>query len=387
MGIFNRKSKREQKEEKRQRSVVNHWNQYSLDGENEILLYGVSDKGQVTHRNGEKTRLKMARIIKNRIGDAVFGDEASYIAFELPEDVELSEDIIHMVMTQFDQESMMKNERSYYLGRLVQDQRMYGFGNKSVAIETSVRKIVAETDRERAEQIKRNNEENARLEASRAEEFRKKARADAEAYNEEMMRERAARKAEPYLRNTGPLNAKGNYDGINLKTGDILRLRAVQKVGKDGSGTYLYSTYVNSTFNEYDAEMFYDGEPAGVPVCFTLDKRLEDIVKEGNIEEIRAVLTLLSSVENFQNRGELAYIGGINRNNHILMPNIVDGQLLDMGRTDNYGQSGYNQGKLTGEYFPSTAIGMKIKAMQEEYARRYQEKQEQIKREQGKRGE
>ena len=107
-----------------------------------------------------------------------------------------------------------------------------------------------------------------------------------------------------------------NYDGVNIETGDVLRIRNVNKVGKDGSGTYLYSAYIDNTPNEHDVEVL-GKTPMGFPVCFELPKRLEDIVRDGDLKEIRQVLQLLSNGRNFENHKQLNYIGGIDKNGQV----------------------------------------------------------------------
>lgn len=232
----------------------------SLDGKNEILLYGVSNQGQIKHRNQEITKLIMARITKYREGDTIFFDASDYISFELPIGQEVTEEIMQSVMEQYDKQDMQEKRKSHYLGRLEQIQGKTEFGNRSK---------------------------------------------------------------------------------IDLVGGDVLRIRKVDKIGKDGSGTYLYSAYLNKTPNEYDVEFLSEEEPAGYPVCFTLEKRLEDIVREGKTQEINTLLSLLSNSRNFENNEQLVYIGGINRN----------GKIIDPASIEQYGSQ--NKGL-------STAIGMKI---------------------------
>lgn len=103
-----------------------------------------------------------------------------------------------------------------------------------------------------------------------------------------------------------------NYDGVNMSveknTGDTLRIRQLKKVGKDGSGTYLYCGYIYNASNEKDAEI-KDLEKNAVPVCFESYKKLEDIAKDNNLNEIKAVLQLLSEPKNFEKFKTVRYIG------------------------------------------------------------------------------
>lgn len=296
----------------------------SLDGKNEILLYGVSNQGQIKHRNQEITKLIMARITKYREGDTIFFDASDYISFELPIGQEVTEEIMQSVMEQYDKQDMQEKRKSHYLGRLEQIQGKTEFGNRSKAVEKIVQDIINRNEKIRQEQIQANIREKEQNKV----EFREQIARSVSSHEEYMKRVREQRKANPAItyKGTYKINGKNymDYDGIDLVGGDVLRIRKVDKIGKDGSGTYLYSAYLNKTPNEYDVEFLSEEEPAGYPVCFTLEKRLEDIVREGKTQEINTLLSLLSNSRNFENNEQLVYIGGINRNGKIIDPASID---------------------------------------------------------------
>ena len=66
-----------------------------------------------------------------------------------------------------------------------------------------------------------------------------------------------------------------NYDGVDLCSGDVLRVRNLCKHGKDPSGTYLYSAGVSTTHSEDDVEMLTDG---GKYISFTTPVKIEDLI-------------------------------------------------------------------------------------------------------------
>lgn len=100
------------------------------------------------------------------------------------------------------------------------------------------------------------------------------------------------------MRFQGTRNVNGrevsNYNGVNMQTGQILKIRNLDKIGKDGSGTYLYAGYIQTTSSEDKAEVLGAGRPLGNYVCFEMRQRLEDIVRSDNKEQIRNILELLS---------------------------------------------------------------------------------------------
>ena len=85
------------------------------------------------------------------------------------------------------------------------------------------------------------------------------------------------------------------------------------KIGKDATGTYLYTARIYNTQNTEDADML----GIGYNVCFELNRRLEDIVDANNPEEKKKVLELLSYKENFQDMNSLKYVGKLDENGEI----------------------------------------------------------------------
>lgn len=120
----------------------------------------------------------------------------------------------------------------------------------------------------------------------------------------------------PYLKFVN-LQVKDNgkryedYNGVNVSEGEdkgkVLKIRHLQTVGKDGSGTYLFAGYICNTENEFDDKK--DDYSGMIPVCFETYKTLEEFVKDDKQVEINAVLEFLSDPENFINTNELKYIG------------------------------------------------------------------------------
>lgn len=110
-----------------------------------------------------------------------------------------------------------------------------------------------------------------------------------------------------------------DYDGTNPNNGTVLRVRKLHKVGKE-NGRYLYTAFVSKTKSEDDFEKIYsaDEDPIGLPVCFTLDGRFEDIVNNQDSNEMKKVLNMLSSSYTFsRDPNKLNYIGNLEKDGRV----------------------------------------------------------------------
>ena len=111
-----------------------------------------------------------------------------------------------------------------------------------------------------------------------------------------------------------------DYDATKTDTGTVLRIRKLNKVCKDINGRYLYTGFLKEAYSEFEGERIYSKEedPLGIPVCFTLDGRFEDIVKKQEPRKKKNVLAMLSAKVTFDRRlDRLNYIGNVDRNGNI----------------------------------------------------------------------
>lgn len=75
--------------------------------------------------------------------------------------------------------------------------------------------------------------------------------------------------------------------------------------------------YIQSTFDEFSVDSLGE-KPFGIPVCFTTNKKVEDIVAQSDSYEMKALLSLFSQEQNFRNNnGYMNYIGGLDRYGNI----------------------------------------------------------------------
>ncbi len=317
MGLFDRFLGKKD-EPKEIRDLVN----YSEDlktGE-KVSVSGLSRKGAIKHRDNSQTEIILGKIIKVPEGHAIMVDEEDYIAFEVPKGRKITEDVLHSVISQYDMEkaSSRVSGKTCYLGRLEDTRSGVVFGNKSVAVENMVRQRVETLENERKELIQDEYQRNqaARLKAEEIVVAQRDMRISEE--QERMNREKASRLSNPTLICTGRQEVDGkicmDYDGVDMQTGDILRLRRVDKICKNQYGQYLYTAYVSSVEHEHDANLFNEfGEPEGSLVAFVLPGRLEDFVQAGRPDQIGSILNLLSNGKNLARQGKMSYIGQIDK--------------------------------------------------------------------------
>lgn len=67
-----------------------------------------------------------------------------------------------------------------------------------------------------------------------------------------------------------------DYDGVDISSGDVLRVRNLCKQGKDESKIYLYTANVETTHNEDDVEMLSDSKKA---VAFTTPIKIDQLLQ------------------------------------------------------------------------------------------------------------
>lgn len=318
-------------------------NQYaiSLNDGTEVALLGINNKTTVKHRDNQLTNLIMARIVRYRQNDTIYFNDCDYIAFELPQNQMLDESIAQTVMMNYLQEKYNnyinkyeERQDTYYIGRLMQYENGYRFSYKSDAVNKAVEEFVK---RDKYEQQQRLEEQIQRREyEDRAREYRKSLNANN--YEKEMQETRERRIENPELKPISKYERNNkiyyDYDGININTGDILRIRNVDKIGKmifqNGEQTYLYSAFLNNTPNEDDVELLNDnGMQNGYSVCFELPNRLEDMIINNNKEQILEILKLLSDYKNFENSNELKYIGKINADGRATITEMSETQEIN----------------------------------------------------------
>lgn len=299
------------------------------NNDEQLMLTSIQFNNQIKHSNGEITNLMIAKVCHYQDGETIYFNQQESVAFEVPAGAQIDDFILQKIGIYYMYERNMpdKNKECMYLGKLSQDPYDLGTHNKSEAVNRYINeKVEPQIAREKQEQIERqmaSYRERQEREQSNAEKYRKKVMEEQKEYIYQQQQIKIARMENPYLKQIGReyLANDGkkycDYDGVNVVNGDILKLRKMNKVGKDENGTYIYTGYIESTENEYDVEMLSkDGTPAGIPVCFATDRKIEEIMQSNNPRDLKILLSMLSEAEEFINdNGYLNYIGSINKYN------------------------------------------------------------------------
>lgn len=301
------------------------------NGEN-FEVVSIQTKGNINHSNGEKTNLLIAKAFSYQNGDTIYVDSPENIAFELQQGTPINEVIMQKIGQYYAYEKNMpdNNKECMYLGKLSQDPYDLSTNNKSKAVENYInREIVPQIVREKQAQVEKQMQsykERQERKNTNHREFINGIYEKQKVYEQQQIQIKSRRKENPYLEQaSNEYIAKDgkkycDYNGINVINGDFLRLRRMNKVGKDENGTYIYTGYIKTVQNKDDAEMLSRNRtPSGIPVCFATDKKIEEIMQSNNPNDLRTLLSLLSEKsEDFNNNnGYLNYIGKIDRHNAI----------------------------------------------------------------------
>ena len=298
---------------------------YREDGTQTEVL-NIEEAQKFRHSDGSISSLISARVIHVNQGDTIYLDAADPICFEIPEGrYDLAKELITRFTGMYT--GIELNEKSYtYLGRAYSEEDIRLQPPTAVVNEQIGKlneKLLEEITNKRLRESRllevRQKEENARN--TRMQKNINKLRAEGQKKIE-------ARMANPFIRGGLDKFQAEQYDGVNTSNGEILRIRAVNKIAKDASGRYVYTAQLASTSDEQNVELF--SPDVKVPVVFTLPYRLNDIVNteyEATYKKQleKAVLDLLSNgyQKNITPEGEcdvstLHDIGGINKDGSVI---------------------------------------------------------------------
>ena len=298
---------------------------YREDGTQTEVL-NIEEAQKFRHSDGSISSLISARVIHVNQGDTIYLDAADPICFEIPEG---RYDLVKELITRFTgmYTGIELNEKSYtYLGR--------AYSEEDIRLQPPTAAV--------SEQIGKLNEKlleeitNKRLKKCFIMEMREKAEIEKsikrqkndKKINSEFANKIKLRMENPFIKGGLDKFQAEQYDGVNLTNGEILRIRAVNKITKDASGRYVYTAQLASTSDEKDVELF--SPDVKVPVVFTLPYILNDIVNteyEATYKKQleKAVLDLLSNgyQKNITPEGEcdvseLHDIGGINKDGSVI---------------------------------------------------------------------
>lgn len=300
-----------------------------LPDKKSIMITSLEYNNIATHSNGEKTDVIVAKMIEVQEDSVIAPNSETHIAFEVTQGVPIDQAMLSKIGTYYLRELKNKdrNPDCMYLGRI--SENPYGeinWNNKSDVIGKYINEKVAPrlNEEKRKKQEKQIIEQRAAevRDISEHEEYVRKLQNEQREKQTQQNNVKMDRINNPYLKQVGPnyvVDGKiySDYNGIDMIGGDILKLRKLNKVGKDANNIYLYTGYISTTPNEYDSEVLSKtARPMGRAVCFASDRKIEEILQSNDIGDLKTLLTALSLPSNEKNEA-LEYIGRINRSNMI----------------------------------------------------------------------
>ena len=258
---------------------------------NDTILYGARLYGSFRHSDGTMSDLISVSVVEPTESGTYIYNNQKYICFEVPHG---RNDLIQKMVSQLNGISLTY-DRYTYVGRAY-DEYDIRMQPPTATVNRYVEELTKELQAQiQQERLKWQQKEQERLEAEKV-----KREIEQKRYAEEMQAYRnkiANNLNNPTLKDTSFSlydNVK-NYNGTDMKTGEVLRIRGMQLRDRDLED-YIYTASINSTPNETDIELL--APEVGVPVVFTLPSRLEDILADQNPAQrqtfIKSILTLLS---------------------------------------------------------------------------------------------
>lgn len=294
-----------------------------------IMITSLDYNNVIMHANGEKTDVIVAKMLEIQENNEATRNSETHIAFEVTQGMPIDQAILSKIGTYYLRELKNKdrNPDCMYLGRISENPYAeINWHNKSDVIEEYIKTKVApklneEKRRKQEKQIMEQQTVESRV-ASEHDKYVARLQTKQQMYRAQKDEIKMARIDNPYLRQVEPnyvIDGKtySDYNGIDMTNGDILKIRKLNKVGKDANNIYLYTGYISTTPNEYDPEVLSKtARPMGRAVCFASDRKIEEILQSNDIGDLKTLLTALSLPSNEKNEA-LEYIGRINRSNMI----------------------------------------------------------------------
>ena len=312
------------------------------NGNNTIILNSIKYDNQFVYQDGTKTNIMVAQILKQtNIGEeshGLFRGDREYIAFEMSDGMEVNNEILMQKIATYysyeQQHNMFQNEECKFIGFIDANP-----GNHQIFINPEIDNYVKTQISEKIKNDK--NKENAlrqeeiienhKEDISASKKYRNNLYQETRRYMEENKKQKNDRIQNFYLNQKFVQKSQNGktyatLEGIDVTNGDYLHVSELNKVGKDETGTYVYTAYLEDSAEKNYVQNLGNGmvrhSNKAVPVCFTTQKRIEDILAGQNRQEIYNVLSLFSNKEVAKNNnGYLNFIGSLDENANIKQNN------------------------------------------------------------------
>lgn len=291
-----------------------------------LIITSIKIENKIKYSNGKTGNIAIAKAYDLSEDDSTISYDSKQeknIVFEVEEGVPIDNTIVQKIAQYYMYEENMPNNNGncIYIGKISTIPYDLGIDNKNATVQQYVKnKIEPKIEMEKRMQNERQMESfEERNDISTSQEYRNRIKRETQKYMNYEKQVKLNRKNNPYLTQVNKNKINGitykDFDGVDIQSGELLRVRHLEKVGKDDEGTYLYTAYVDSTSDENNVDFLDEKEYLmKQPICFTTDKKIEDILSDNNIEELKNLLYLLSTPNskhlNYSYKsGELYYSG------------------------------------------------------------------------------
>lgn len=268
---------------------------------------------ECTFKHGNKlTNLIKARMLDDyREGSTIAPDTAKYICFEIPTYIklqELAENKVFATLNEIGQLGEAKENSYTHIGIIDKiEENRYELFNPTA-------EVLSYVEQKMDTQIGKQD----KLFAKRLQFVESISKHAIEKINESQKNKEERKKLptlEEQLRYKIGNNIYTDYKGVDLNSGEILKLNRLE-CSYSEENINLYSTYIQTLEEEKEIERAtLEGVPNGFPILFTLEQKIEEMLKEGNSIKI---LEFLSNIPKEKlNINKLQYIGGIDTEGRI----------------------------------------------------------------------
>ena len=291
-----------------------------------LIVTSIKFERKITYQNERTGNIMIAKAYDLSEDDGTISYDSKQernIVFEVEEGIPIDDTIVKKIAQYYMYEENMPNNNGncIYIGKISSIPFDLGTNNKNVTVQQYVKnkiepRIETEKRMQNEKQMKSFEERN---DISVSQEYRNRIKRETQENMKYEKQVKFNRINNPYLTQVNKNKINGitykDFDGVDIQSGEILRVRHLEKVGKDDEGTYLYTAYVDSTSDENNVEFLDEKEYLmKQPICFTTDKKVEDILNDNNIEELKNLLYLLSTpnsknLKHTYELGELYYSG------------------------------------------------------------------------------
>ena len=279
-------------------------------------IASIRESGYTNYPDGTVKKLMIAEVSNDHTEamHLLSGPEFSKIIFEMPQEEVFSQTILNKIVQYSEAFRKQNAQQDIYIGELNGNPQDLQIKLTDFVQNDVNNKLIPsfqnERNQEKTNSIQRNTIQNS---------FDESLRVNLEEINRAKKQEKQQRLQNPFFIDIGRTNRNpelANYNGVNLTNGEILRIRNLSKVGKDENGIYLYQGFIASTTessNTISGDNYIGGNY--VPICFTLGKKIEDIIQGHNVNEINSMLSMLSQPQIFSPKhcpkNQLNYIGSL----------------------------------------------------------------------------